>query len=515
MRTIAISSGHGKFVRGATPPYMDEVTEARRVVAEVAKELTALGATVRGPFNDNVSSSQNENLNRIVSWHNNQQRDVDVSVHFNANQQTNSPMGTEVWYLTQKQLAAELSKAMAEAGGFKDRGAKYSDSLYFLAHTAKPSVLLEVCFVDSSADRDLFNKNFSKICRSIAQVLAGAQDQPEEPPVEPELPPELPPAQPEDHPDLEEGDSGPAVASVQRSLGLPDDGDFGPVTDAGVKGFQRAWAVPGGADGLVSTHTWEALEILDQRMSMGSSGLSKELETNIEAIVSDSPVRDYDWEDRGEATTGYYVGMAKTFALAMLMLDEGHPAAMIMSQADTGNPDTDALSWYEDEFTGEEMDNSESGPDTMRHLFVLMVGLGMRESSGNHWEGRDMSADNTSSDEAEAGLFQSSWNLEYASDAIMELFKEFKADPNGFRPDFTKGLYPTTANLDNYGSGDGVYYQWLAKFCPAFAVLMTGVGLRKLRQHWGPINRHEVELVTAVEDMLIDVQRLVEETELA
>ena len=35
------------------------------------------------------------------------------------------------------------------------------------------------------------------------------------------------------------GDKGPIVAALQRALGVPDDGDFGPVTDQAAKAFQR------------------------------------------------------------------------------------------------------------------------------------------------------------------------------------------------------------------------------------------------------------------------------------
>jgi hypothetical protein len=52
------------------------------------------------------------------------------------------------------------------------------------------------------------------------------------------------------------------------------------------------------------------------------------------------------------------------------------------------------------------MDNSADGVDTLRHLFALQLGLGMRESSGQYCCGRDMSADNVSAETCEAGLFQ-------------------------------------------------------------------------------------------------------------
>ena len=45
---------------------------------------------------------------------------------------------------------------------------------------------------------------------------------------------------------------------------------------------------------------------------------------------------------------------------------------------------------------------------------------------------------------------------------------------------------------------------------PAFAVMSTAVGLRVLKDHWGPIKRHEVELVPEVDDLLLKIQELVE-----
>ena len=44
-----------------------------------------------------------------------------------------------------------------------------------------------------------------------------------------------------------------------------------------------------------------------------------------------------------------------------------------------------------------------TGAVTLRHLFALILGLGMRESSGRYCEGRDMSASNVSAETAECG----------------------------------------------------------------------------------------------------------------
>ena len=65
--SVVISSGHSKHVRGAagpTPWGLDEVNEARKVVDRVAAELRTRGVKVV-TYHDDVSTSQNENLNRM------------------------------------------------------------------------------------------------------------------------------------------------------------------------------------------------------------------------------------------------------------------------------------------------------------------------------------------------------------------------------------------------------------------------------------------------------------------
>jgi N-acetylmuramoyl-L-alanine amidase len=186
---IVLSSGHGKLVRGAScsePWGLDEVDEARLVVDELANELRQRGAWVM-TFHDNHSTTQGENLNAIVDFHNAQTRDLDVSVHFNAYEVTTSARGTEVLYKTQEKLAGAVSIAIASAG-FIDRGAKKRDDLKFLNATEMPAILIEVCFVDSKADAEVYENKFSDICANIANVLAGVVEVVPVPPVETDEP---------------------------------------------------------------------------------------------------------------------------------------------------------------------------------------------------------------------------------------------------------------------------------------------------------------------------------------
>jgi N-acetylmuramoyl-L-alanine amidase len=168
--SVVISSGHGLKVRGASG-VIDEVDEARKVVPAVAKYLRNRGCTVH-VFHDDTSTNQNQNLETIVDAHNSYERDIDVSVHFNAYEKTDKLMGTEVLYVSQQNLAAEVSAAIAQAGDLPNRGAKHRTNLYFLNHTTAPAILIEVCFVDSTADADAYNVCFEEICEAIAEAIA-------------------------------------------------------------------------------------------------------------------------------------------------------------------------------------------------------------------------------------------------------------------------------------------------------------------------------------------------------
>lgn len=242
---IAISSGHGLHVRGASG-VLDEVNENRRVTNRVAEILQAANVGV-SRFHDDNARSVSANLGNIVGWHNRQQRDLDVSVHFNAHQTTTRPMGTECLHRTQGQLAARVSTAMANAGKFLNRGPKHRTNLSFLNNTARPAILLEVCFVDSSHDAQVYRAGFEDICRAIANSISGQN-------VAGGGGGAVPPAMPI----LRNGSKGDPVRELQNLLrGLTVDGIFGPRTEAAVREFQRQAGIA--ADGIVGPITWGKL----------------------------------------------------------------------------------------------------------------------------------------------------------------------------------------------------------------------------------------------------------------
>jgi hypothetical protein len=230
-------------------------------------------------------------------------------------------------------------------------------------------------------------------------------------------------------------------------------------------------------------------------------------------VASQSAIARHNWPDRGVAPLAYIKGMALVYARMVCKFEAGDAAALEMAKANTGDDERDALSWYSDQFSAAGMTNDAAGINTLRHLFVLLIGLGMRESSGKHCEGRDQSAHNITAETAEAGLFQTSFNARTAHPLLPQILARYRAgNDTGFVDIFRQNVHCTDRDLENFGNGDGAEFQRLSKACPAFATEFAAVGLRNIRHHWGPINRKEAEIRPECDEMLQQVQAIVEAT---
>lgn len=226
-------------------------------------------------------------------------------------------------------------------------------------------------------------------------------------------------------------------------------------------------------------------------------------------LAKQAKIRAYDWPHRGKPGIGYYRGMAFAFARTYCGLKAGDPVAIDIARRETGDPARDALSHYQAEFATLGMSNAADGADTLRHVFVLLLGLGMRESSGRYCEGRDISANNITGPTAEAGLFQVSYNLSKASPLLSGLIAAY-AGKTDFADIFKEGVTCSPASWKNWGTGPGTDFQDLTKKCPAFAVAFAATGLRHQRKHWGPINSKAAELRADSDTFFSDVQAFIE-----
>jgi hypothetical protein len=232
--------------------------------------------------------------------------------------------------------------------------------------------------------------------------------------------------------------------------------------------------------------------------------MSSDTALSIAAMADASAIAGYQWSDRGVAPKGYLRGMAVAFGRVYCKLNAGRDAASEMAMPDSGDAGTDALAWYANEFSALGMDNSNAGGDVLRHVFVLLTGLGMRESSGRYCEGRDMSAGNAGGETAEAGLFQVSHNSIYAHFLLSALYDQYKGSTD-FQDIFREGVACSAASWKSWGAGDGQDFQALTKACPAFAVEYAALALRKIRSHWGPIIRKTAELRPECDDLFQSV----------
>src|SRR5262249_33782195 len=145
-------------------------------------------------------------------------------------------------------------------------------------------------------------------------------------------------------------------------------------------------------------------------------------------------------------------------------------AAQIMSEADTGNYNVDALSWYRGIFDKAGIAVNQTGVDTMRADYVLGIGDGMQESSGEYCEGWDTSAgSNRPASTAEAGLFQVSYDSFDTDPVLAALYSEYQADTSRCLIGvFSQNV--TCDPQDPLGTGAAADFQVFNKNCPAFDV---------------------------------------------
>jgi hypothetical protein len=235
-------------------------------------------------------------------------------------------------------------------------------------------------------------------------------------------------------------------------------------------------------------------------------------QSQIQKFVTGSSCSSRSWKGRGRAPSGYVQGMAFTFARSLCREKSATPSKLIriMSQADSRNDRTDALAHYHSIFANAGIRTNISGEEALKATYTLGIGLGMRESSGSYCEGWDVSAGrNRTSAEAEAGLFQVSYDSMVASPELRNLYLEYQAAPGKCSLDtFKSGVQCASRSI--LGSGAGASFQKFTKGCPAFAAEYAMTLLRIMRGHFGPINRREAEVVPACEHLLTQVQDFVE-----
>jgi hypothetical protein len=233
---------------------------------------------------------------------------------------------------------------------------------------------------------------------------------------------------------------------------------------------------------------------------------------NIQTMAAKSACAQVNWTDRGRAPVAYVKGMALSYARSFCRINASpvQAGASILKSANTENATKDVLAHYDDILANAGLETDTTGIEPLHATYVIGMGLGMKESSGRYCVGWDTAAgSDRGSEEAEAGLFQASYNSMSASIELRKIYDEYKANESRCLLEvYKQGVTCTPQSI--LGTGAGADYQAFTKRCPAFAAEYTMTLIRILRAHFGPLNRQTAQVSPVCDEMFTQVQKIVE-----
>ncbi|MBC2143662.1 N-acetylmuramoyl-L-alanine amidase [Listeria innocua] len=173
---VTSNAGHSHKVEGAFGNGFKEHVEALKYNNEFIAEVKAVGAkafntTSEAGTQSAVLVEQAKKANAVSKAGR-----LDVSWHFNS-AASKSATGVEVLYYdnAQKQLAADVSAALAKTLGLRDRGPKQRKDLYFLANTNAPAILIEVAFISNANDMKAATTKRTAAVKAVVKVITGKE----------------------------------------------------------------------------------------------------------------------------------------------------------------------------------------------------------------------------------------------------------------------------------------------------------------------------------------------------
>ena len=232
----------------------------------------------------------------------------------------------------------------------------------------------------------------------------------------------------------------------------------------------------------------------------------------IRDIAGGSSCAQTNWADRGRSPGGYIKGMALSFARSLCRIriaEPPHPASSILKSVNSLDATKDVLAHYQDILTDIGIAASVTGQQPLQATYTIGLGLGMMESSGKYCEGWDIAAGaDRESYEAEAGLFQASYDSANTSNELQKLYDEYYKNPKRcLLETYKEAVVCRPANI--LGTGAGATFQEFTKRCPAFATEYAMALIRIRRTHFGPLNRKTAQVVPECNVMLNAVRQVV------
>jgi N-acetylmuramoyl-L-alanine amidase/D-alanyl-D-alanine carboxypeptidase len=171
---IAIDCGHGASPDTGASSILVEDAVVKDVGEALQAEFKLRGKQVI-MCRPRLASSVQDSLTRRIQASNQSGADLYLSIHCNAYQATDKPMGAEVFAISDraKKIAARVETNIS-GQGWKSRGVKDGSHLFVLKYTQAPAILIELFFVDSKADCLLYkNIGAAGMATAIASAVLG------------------------------------------------------------------------------------------------------------------------------------------------------------------------------------------------------------------------------------------------------------------------------------------------------------------------------------------------------
>lgn len=173
--SIMLDAGHGGRDPGAVYNGRQEKDDTLNLVFAIGEILQNNGIDVEYTRTTDVYESPYEKAMEA----NEAGVDFFISIHRNSFPQDNSVSGVESLVYQKSGIKYEMAQNIneqLETVGFVNLGVKERPNLVVLRRTKMPAVLVEVGFINSNIDNQLFDQNFQDIAQAIADGILDTLD---------------------------------------------------------------------------------------------------------------------------------------------------------------------------------------------------------------------------------------------------------------------------------------------------------------------------------------------------
>jgi N-acetylmuramoyl-L-alanine amidase len=168
--SIMMDAGHGGRDPGAVYNGRQEKDDTLRLALAVGEILQNNGIDVEYTRTTDVYETPFQKATEA----NEAGVDLFISIHRNSFPTENTAYGVESLVYDLSGLKYEIAESIdqqLETVGFRDLGVKARPNLVVLKRTKMPAVLVEVGFINSDVDNELFDANFEDIALAIADGI--------------------------------------------------------------------------------------------------------------------------------------------------------------------------------------------------------------------------------------------------------------------------------------------------------------------------------------------------------